>query len=194
MTWGEEFMGGTPRISKRAVVYATQWFKLVAKTVDRAPDPYYCIETSDYVTIVATTPADEFVLVRQFRPALERQTLELPSGHVDGGVSPEQAAREELREEAGYAAAEMHRLAVLNPDTGRLANRMWCYRARGVTPVGAGWRSESGVVPELCSRRALVEHIWNGRFDHALHLAALLFVLTDELNRGLRRSDGATHR
>jgi ADP-ribose pyrophosphatase len=180
MTWGKEGRSDSPRISRRAVVYATEWFEVVAKTVDLGRDPFYCIQMSDYVTIVATTPAEEFVLVRQFRPALEQDTVELPSGHVDAGVSPEEAARQELREETGYEAAALERLAVLNPDTGRLANRMWCYRARDVVPVGAGWRAESGIVAELCSRRELFEHIRDGRFDHALHLAALLFVLTDE--------------
>src|SRR5213079_2244404 len=70
----------------------------------------------------AVTPNGTFPLVRQFRPALEEFTLELPSGHVDLGESPEQAARKELREETGFVANELILLGSLSPDTGRLSN------------------------------------------------------------------------
>jgi ADP-ribose diphosphatase len=161
------------RISNRSVVYSTPWFELIAKTVDDAPEPYYCVGTADYVAVVATTAADEFVLVRQYRPALERETLELPSGHVDGAMTPEAAAMQELREETGFETADLCLLGVLDPDTGRMANRMWCFWARDVQPVGAAWRPESGISIDLCPRARLVAHVRAGTFNHALHLAAL---------------------
>ena len=43
-------------------------------------------------------------MVRQFRYALGRETLEIPAGKVDKGELPEECARRELLEETGYKA------------------------------------------------------------------------------------------
>lgn len=45
---------------------------------------------------------DCVVFVRQYRPAVQRYTLEFPAGLVDPGESPSQAALRELKEETGY--------------------------------------------------------------------------------------------
>src|SRR5207302_164850 len=89
--------------------------------------PHYSIGTRDYVSVLAVTRDGTFPLVRQFRPAVEMITLELPGGHVDEGETPEQAARKELREETGFVANELILLGAFSPDTGRLSNRMWCF-------------------------------------------------------------------
>ena len=43
--------------------------------------------------VVAVTKAGELLLVRQFRPARGEASLELVSGHVEIGETPEEAAR-----------------------------------------------------------------------------------------------------
>jgi ADP-ribose pyrophosphatase len=57
----------------------------------------------DTAVVVALTPADEVVLVREFRPGPQEELLELPGGAVDEGEEPLEAARRELLEETGYA-------------------------------------------------------------------------------------------
>src|SRR5262245_23235841 len=158
-------------------VFATPWFELVARRNPSGAqgDPYYFLSLPDYACVVATTEAGDFVLVRQFRPALDRVTLEIPSGLVDREEPPEQAARRELMEETGYQAERMIWLATLTPDTGRLSNRIWCYYAPGVSRV-AGWREEPGVEPVLYAPEAMRAGILNQEFDHALHVAAVLLA------------------
>src|SRR5436190_24104363 len=53
--------------------------------------------------VVALTEGDHVVLVREFRPGLEAELLELPGGVVDDGETPAEAAGRELLEETGYA-------------------------------------------------------------------------------------------
>src|SRR6266545_7975392 len=53
--------------------------------------------------VLALTPAQEVVLVREFRPGVEEELLELPGGLIEGDEAPTDAARRELLEETGYA-------------------------------------------------------------------------------------------
>jgi ADP-ribose pyrophosphatase len=53
--------------------------------------------------VLALTPEDEVLLVREFRPGVEEVLGELPGGAVDEGEEPLEAARRELLEETGYA-------------------------------------------------------------------------------------------
>jgi 8-oxo-dGTP pyrophosphatase MutT (NUDIX family) len=160
----------------KSVVFTTPWFRVVAKTMPGEAEPYYGLELSDYVSVVATTPANELVVVRQFRPIVEAHTLELPSGHLEPAEAPEIAAGRELFEETGYEAKHIETLSVpLFSDTGRLTNRMWGFRARNVRLTEKPRKAEPGIETLLLSPTELRERIRSGEFIHALHLA-LLFV------------------
>ncbi len=135
-----------PATPAEEVVLATNWFQVVARRPDGWADPHYSLRTRDYVGVVATDRAGRLLLVRQFRPAIWAETLELPSGHVEVGQTPEQAARAELLEETGHEAEKFELLANLSPDTGRLGNRLWCFFAGDATPTAdPDHRAEPGV-------------------------------------------------
>ncbi len=166
-------------VASRSVVFSTPWFNLVAKDLEGGTpgQPHYCLTTTDYVSVIALTPAMEMVLVRQYRPAVELHTLELPSGHVDAGETPEASAARELWEETGYRAPRMELLGPLRPDTGRMANRIWFYLAFDVR-LDPAWKGpEPGVEPLLRPAAALMEDIRKLDFDHCLHLAPILLAL-----------------
>jgi ADP-ribose pyrophosphatase len=165
------------QIVERKIEFATPWFQLISKRVAGESAPYYSLQMLDYVSVIAFTDQRELVLVRQYRPAVERFTLELPSGHVEPGESPEQSARRELAEECGLDAPQLERLGTLISDTGRNENRLWCYLAARVTPLGAGYVPEPGVERILVPRENLAELVAKAEFDHALHLAALMLAV-----------------
>ncbi|HEX2191000.1 MAG TPA: NUDIX hydrolase [Longimicrobiaceae bacterium] len=87
---------------------------------DRARSPrngteqdFSIVESPEGVTVVAATPEGELVLVEQYRHPLRTVTLELPSGVVDPGESPLEAAARELREETGYEAGGAEHVGTL---------------------------------------------------------------------------------
>jgi ADP-ribose pyrophosphatase len=59
----------------------------------------------DSAAVLALTPSNEVILVREFRPGPEEMLLELPGGVVERGQTPAAAAQAELLEETGYEGA-----------------------------------------------------------------------------------------
>jgi len=157
------------------IAFRTPWFDVLAKTMQAGEAPYYSLRLPDYAAILAITAEQRVLCVRQYRPAVERYTLELPSGLVDPGESPAESARRELLEETAYQAETLEVLSPMLPDTGRLANRIWACVAADLRRV-EGREPEAGLevvqltVPELLHATA------HGEFDHALHVAVILIA------------------
>lgn len=167
-----------PRVASRDVALDTAFFRVIGKRLEDQPagEPYYSLDLLDYVSIVAITPDGSLVLVRQFRPAVEAMTLELPAGHVELGQTPESSARAELREETGFTSGNLQLVGCLRPDTGRLMNRMWVYVALAVERIEP-WQQEAGVDVVVASRDELARWLRDGTFDHALHVASIFLAV-----------------
>lgn len=95
-------------------------------------DPYYVLERPDAAIIFPLTREDDVVLVRQYRPPLERMELGLPAGLVEEGEEPEAAARRELLEETGYSGGEWEELGSLASSPSLKDNWAYLFLARGV--------------------------------------------------------------
>jgi ADP-ribose diphosphatase len=55
--------------------------------------------------MIVAVDGDEVVVVRQSRPGVGGRTVELPSGKMEDGERPDEAATRELAEECGLAAS-----------------------------------------------------------------------------------------
>jgi ADP-ribose pyrophosphatase len=95
-------------------------------------DPYYVVERPDAAIIFPLTGEGEVVLVRQYRPPLERMELGLPAGLVEEGEEPEAAARRELLEETGYSGDHWEPLGSLASSPSLKDNWAYLFLARGV--------------------------------------------------------------
>jgi 8-oxo-dGTP pyrophosphatase MutT (NUDIX family) len=162
-----------PRVVSRHQTRISPWVELVSKGVLWTPEAreevYHCLALPDYVSVLATTRSGLIAVVRQYRPAVEAYTLELPAGLVERDEMPEAACRRELKEEAGLEIDALVPLGVFYPDTGRLTNRMHVFFARASDPDPA-FVPEARLAVEFMDMAGIRECVLDGRFQHQLHL------------------------
>jgi ADP-ribose pyrophosphatase len=88
------------------------------------------------VAVVAVTDDDAVVLVRQYRPAVDRWLLEVPAGTCDvAGEPPELTAGRELAEEVGYEAGHLALLTRTAVTPGFCDEIAHVFLATGLRPV-----------------------------------------------------------
>lgn len=126
----------------------------------------------------------EVVLVRQYRPALHRLTLELPAGMRDvEGEEPLLTAQRELREEVGLEASQWTRLGRHVSAPGISDSRVEIFLARNLREVGFdrhGPEERHMTIERLALADALAM-VTDGRIDDAKTVIGLL--LTERLLR-----------
>jgi 8-oxo-dGTP pyrophosphatase MutT (NUDIX family) len=172
--------GEWPKIRSRHTIAVSQWMDVIAREVEftagAEPQIYHAVSQLDYLAVVAVTPDGRIPIVRQYRPAVEAFTWELPAGLVDRGEEPIAAASRELLEETGYPAVAIHSLgAPAAACTGRLSNHVHSFFVRAGEQL-AGFVAEPGLAVALKTPAELAELIKAGGFVQQLHLGALLLA------------------
>ncbi len=93
---------------------------------------YGALEGGGFASVVALTQEGNVVLARQWRQPLGAFTLELPSGAVDAGEKPMEAAGRELFEETGFRAEGLEHLVSTHTSVGRTDEVCHLFRCRAV--------------------------------------------------------------
>ena len=142
---------------------------------------YYVLEYPTWVNIIAITESDEYVLVRQYRHALDIVEYELCAGTMEASdASPLEAAKRELLEETGYAGGEWTELTVLSANPTSMNNLNHTFIAKGVKKVASQHLDETeDITVYLFSLEELVGLLRRDEMKQALMVAPLWRYLAE---------------
>ena len=119
------------------------------------------------VAIVALTDDGRIYLVRQYRTALARVTVELPAGKLAPGEDPLECASRELLEETGMSAEKIAFLTTIATSDGFTDELIHIYMATGLTFTCSDPDADEFINVDLVPLEELVDAVLDGRIEDA---------------------------
>ena len=119
------------------------------------------------VAIVALTDEGRICLVRQYRTALGRVTVEIPAGKLDPGEDPLECAGRELLEETGMVAEKMAFLTTIATSDGFCDELIHIYMATGLSFDKSSPDADEFINVDLVEVGELVDAVLDGRIEDA---------------------------
>ncbi len=158
-------MKESPRSEKGKVLFRGPFFRLRRHTAHYPggeEKERIILEHPGAAAVIPLLPGGRVLLVRQFRPAAGRITLEVPAGKLEPGETPKESIRRELIEETGYRAGKIRHLRSYYPSLGISDEIIHVYRAEDLTPAGEPCGEEAGLEPVILPLDEVREKIASG--------------------------------
>lgn len=126
--------------------------------------------------MIAVREDGKLLMVRQWRNAIERYTLEIPAGGLNSIDEPtKEAAIRELREETGYIATEVQFLLRIHTTVAFCNEGIDIYLARGLKRHESQELDEDEFVDVgAYSLEELVQMIYDGKIEDAKTICAIM--------------------
>ncbi len=123
---------------------------------------------------VAVLPDGKILMIRQYRNALERETLELPAGGKARGEDPQVCALRELEEETGYQAGHCEMLTTLCSNTALMNEQIGVYLCTDLIPARQHLDDGEYLNVETYELDELLSMIFEGKLQDAKTVAGIL--------------------
>ena len=125
--------------------------------------------------IVAVREDGKLLMVRQYRNALDRETLEIPAGKLDDPNEPKiRCASRELEEETGYRCGKLEYLLSINTTIAFCDEALDVFLARDLVPSAQHLDPEEEISVEEWELPDLLELIYSGKMTDGKTVAAVM--------------------
>ena len=135
------------------------------------------------VAIVALTDEGRICLVRQYRTAMGRVTVEIPAGKLAPGEDPLECASRELLEETGMEAEKIAYLTTIASSAGFCDELIHIYMATGLSFSKSSPDADEFINVDLAEVSELLDAVLDGRIEDAKTVVGAL--LCDAISRRL---------
>ena len=124
--------------------------------------------------VVPVTDDGRILMVKQYRNALERDTLEVPAGALDKEDEPGiVCAGRELEEETGYRSEDLDWLITLRTTVAFCNERIEVYVARNLIPSKQHLDEDEVIEVEAWELKDLLKLIYDGKMTDGKTVAAI---------------------
>jgi 8-oxo-dGTP pyrophosphatase MutT (NUDIX family) len=165
-------LGSATQLTTRIFGVEAVRYRHPVRTTERE---FVVITPPDWVNVIALTPEQHVVLVRQFRYGIDEFSLEIPGGVMDAGEDPISAGLRELREETGFTGAPARLLGSVHPNPAFQSNRAHFILVEdAVKTHDLAWDSDEEMHVLIEPVDSVLAKARAGGITHALVLNALM--------------------
>lgn len=125
--------------------------------------------------VVPVTKDGKILMVRQYRNALDRDTLEVPAGGLNGADEPTKtAAARELEEETGFRSENLEFLVSIYTTVAFCNEKIDIYVAQDLIPSKQNLDEDEFINVEAFSPQELMDMIYEGKIQDSKTMCAIL--------------------
>ena len=133
------------------------------------------IDHKGAAAVVAVRDDGKLLMVRQYRNALERETLEIPAGGLNGREEPtDQAAKRELEEETGYTCDKLELLNSIYTTVAFCNEKIDIYLARDLKPGKQHLDEDEYLNVEAYSLEELKQMVFDCKIQDSKTICAIM--------------------
>lgn len=133
------------------------------------------IDHKGAAAVVAVRPDGRLLMVRQYRNALERETLEIPAGGLNGREEPTDAAAiRELEEETGYVCDKVELLTSIYTTVAFCNEKIDIYVAEDLRPGHQHLDEDEYINVEAYTVEELTQMILSGKIQDSKTICGIL--------------------
>ena len=133
------------------------------------------IDHKGAAAVVAVREDGKLLMVRQYRNALERETLEIPAGGLNGRDEPtDRAAMRELEEETGYTCDHVELLVSIYTTVAFCNEKIDIYLAQDLKPVHQHLDEDEVLNVEAYDLGELKRMVFEGKLQDSKTICAIM--------------------